>query len=208
MTTQQCLSTMSPLSAEHSRDTLHNTTYTFHLNLSHSYSWNTAPQHKYRPHSRAAVGPLCVLKAYLLWMEKRKKTHPSVSQADTHGAAACWRGLESASVAWPELSSSPFTPMWGQGVVLGCGKLLHCLVMSALSRKTRPCFSRVQGPIRPPLWSNLFYMPSFPEDDWQLQLWIYYMCTVWWSYKGKLTPPLYKAIKAWIQHHHMMMNVS
>lgn len=89
-------------------------------------------------------------------MEKEEKIkHTSVSQADTHGAGACWRGLKSPSVAWPELSSSPFTLIWGQGVVLGCGKLLCCLVMSLLSRKTRPCFSRVQGQMCPLVLSEL-----------------------------------------------------
>lgn len=55
-----------------------------------------------------------------------------MSQADIHKSGACLKSLDCASVAWPWLLSSPFTPIWGQGVVLACGKLSYCLVMSAL----------------------------------------------------------------------------
>lgn len=55
------------------------------------------------------------------------------------------------------LSSSPFTPIWGQGVVLVCGKLL--ILSRNECSKQKNVFSRLQSWMCPPLWFVLHWKP-------------------------------------------------
>lgn len=71
---------------------------------------------------------------------------------------------ESASVAWPVLLSSPFTPSWGQGVVLVCGKLLRLSCNERSQQENKALFFQSSGldvstTLNPPSVQS----PSCPE---------------------------------------------
>lgn len=123
------------------------------------------PQLLRRPHSRTAAASLaqgwCML---CEWRGKNNNVYLCPKLTLT--------GLVLTGEVWSlplrlGLSSCPLhsLPSEVKELCLLCGKLLYCLVMSALSRKTRPCFSRVQGRIHSPLIGKLKILAFLTMTD-------------------------------------------
>lgn len=119
----------------------------------YSWSWSTCCTITYhsivRLHHRAAEVTLWCRKMHLLWMDKKKskkKTDPSVSWPDIHGSGAIGKVWSLPLWFGPSIHLLHLLPSEVKGLCLLVGSSLSfCLVMSALSRKTSPCFSSVQG---------------------------------------------------------------